>query len=121
MFNTYISGPSNDVIRFASARIARSNDNLAKKIEDASKEDVKARDRVDIQLSEYERMKTKIDLLENENRKFRALYEHIGVPPEAVLNVIPGTVQVYNTLKVDYMNEAQTFRVEFDIPRECLK
>lgn len=108
---TYIHSEDNsrEAARILDGSIARFGNKLA----EISREEVKARDRVDITLAEYERMKNLISDLSAENRRLRGVFEKIGVPAD--LPIIQDSIRRYYA--ADYMSFRQqdTIRIEFKI------
>ena len=81
-----------------SVSLAKSNEMLAEKIE----ADVKARDRVNISLEDYNDMRNQIRKLETENHRLKYFLEKIHFPFN--LNVVPDTICTrYNSDPMDFM------------------
>ena len=92
--------------------IADSNRRLGEKFESISKEEIRSRDRVNITLEEYERMKHELSSLENEVRRLRAILGNIGIPIDK--NIIPGSIRTCTM--DDFRHFGRTnYRVEFEI------
>ena len=96
-----------------SSSIKDSSETLAKSITEASKDEIKARDRVDITLEEYERLKEENKLLQ---MKVKDLY--------MILDSFRFPVNLYKRVKVDTIKTSvchnvrdfiDTFRIEFDV------
>lgn len=104
---------SNRELLVVAKAIKEANKNLANSITEASKNDVKARDRVDITLEEYERLKDENRLLNEEVTRLRKILSDIRIP-----------VNIYDRIKVDAIKTSvchnvkdfiDTFRIEFDV------
>lgn len=94
---------------------------LSKSVNDIVSDEIKARNRVNISLEEYEKLKgeisenkTKILNLSTKNRELRSILEKIGIPINEV-QVIP------ESIKVEYANKYSSVwdnkrgcRVEFE-------
>ena len=92
------------------ASIERANRELGDKLDDISKRETKAKDRVDISLEEYERMKADIRRLVNDNRYMRYVLSQLHMPLD--IKIIP------DTIVTSYMRDMKDFkrkyRIEFD-------
>lgn len=98
----------NDVL---SESIAKVSHDFGRKLESISEEEIKARDRVDIALEEYENMKLKIRSLESEVRYLCSILEKIEAPIDK--KIIPDSIRTYYS--DDYENFRRVFKVEFAI------
>ena len=76
----------------AARTIAESNRELTKAIEAASNAEIKARDRVDISLEEYERLKEREKQLSSVKEYYEKLLSKLGVPIKALRNVDIGSI-----------------------------
>lgn len=114
LLESITSSPSNADICIA---IANSCRELGRTFETISKEEIKAKDRVDITLEEYENMKRKISSLESEVRYLCSILEKIEAPLDK--NIIPDSIRTYYS--DDYENFRRVFRVEFAIDERELK
>ena len=108
----------NRALLFAADDIAQSNreftkkfEDMSKKFEDMSKIEIESRDRVDITLKEYERMKREIDSLTLEVDRLRNILDKFEIPFDK--NIIADSIQTYYCK--DHMNFRYIFRVEFAI------
>jgi hypothetical protein len=81
------SARSNDMLRES---IATSMSTLSNRLEDISKAEISARDRVDISLAECERMKEQIRTLESENGYLRDILSNLRLPLEH--HIIPDSI-----------------------------
>lgn len=98
----------NDVL---SESIAKVSHDFGRKLESISEEEIKARDRVNITLEEYENMKREIESLKSEVRYLSSILEKIKAPLDK--SIIPDSIRTYCC--DDYMNYRRVFRVEFAI------
>lgn len=107
---------------FAADKVARSNEvlgqkiitanqNLAKKLEDISKKEIESKDRVNITLAEYERMKSQNELLNSEVYRLRNILEKFEVP--IYENIIPRSIQTFYC--EDPIHQKRKVRIEFEI------
>ena len=93
-------------------QIAASNDRLANTLHDNSVREVAARDRVDITLAEYLKMKEDIATLTSENRRLTDFFLKIGLPID--LPIIPSSIQKYvSDGPFDVFDFSQTFGIRF--------
>lgn len=97
----------------AARKIAASNAQLADKMAEISSKEIDARNRIDITLAEYERMKNQISELSDENSRLKKSFEKLSIPSE--LPIIPGTIHRYYS--EDAINHQYTIRVEFKVDR----
>lgn len=89
MFNTYVYQDGSKEIREAASKISSQMQRDRESREDIAQKEIKARDRVDISLEEYERMKNEISSLRWEVSQMRNKMELFG---EVInLNIIPDT------------------------------
>ena len=109
-----------DMIANSNSELARnisdSNRELGKKLECISKEEIRSRDRVDITLEEYERLKSQIDRLTIEVDRLRSILEKINVPLDK--DIIPDSIQTFYCL--DPISLTTSFKISFAI-NEYLK
>jgi hypothetical protein len=117
MFNKYIIQDNSRGILEASARMASEMRQDRESREKIAEKEIKARDRVDITLEEYENMKQKIKKLENENHYFKVLFDRIEIPWDK--KIIPDSVRVYQD--DDPMNFTRQYKILFDIDRDELR
>ena len=74
--------------------LARSNDRLGDRLNDISQKELKARDRVDISLEEYEQLKNEVTSLRYENASLKSIFTRIGIPIKVINYILPNTVAV---------------------------
>jgi hypothetical protein len=91
--------------------IACSNRRLGEKLESISQAEIKSKDRVDITLEEYERMKSEIKRLTYENEGMREILGKIEAPLDK--KIIPDSIRTWYC--EDIMNCRNIFHVEFAI------
>lgn len=95
-----------------SSSIKESSETLAKSITEASKDEIKARDRVDITLEEYEQLKEEVKVLRQENRELRNILGSFRFPINLWRRVKVDTIKTSVCHNVrDFID---TFRIEFD-------
>lgn len=93
--------------------IEDSSETLAKSITEASKDEIKARDRVDITLEEYEQLKEEVKVLRQENRELRNILGSFRFPINLWRRVKQNTIKTSVCHNVrDFID---TFRIEFDV------
>lgn len=94
--------------------IRQANEELADRMSEISHAEIKAKDRVDISLEEYERMKHELEHYRGENAKFRAIFDSVKIPIN--LKIIP------ESIRTEYMVDRQwwctRYRIEFDVEGE---
>ena len=96
-------------------RIAQGLSSLNTTLVEASQADIKARDRVDISLSEYEALK-------DENRELKRMVDQlsdvlkmIDFPIEILRKVRPETIE--KSYSDDHIRFRTRYRIEFDVDR----
>ena len=121
MFNKYITVNDNRSARDAArmtAKALREHDDTLKSISDA---EIKSKDRVDISLEEYDRLKKQLTILLNENFSLKTTLTGIGIPLEVLADVIPNSIKVQRC--EDCIGFETSYRVTFsvrDIQRRLL-
>ena len=83
--------------------------------------EIKSKDRVDIPLEEYERLKDEVKRLTERERTLMSVIEQLKIPADVLPYILPDSVKIYTCFDMDYMNELQHYRIEFSVPREYLK
>lgn len=73
---------------------SKSIEKLGKKIEQIAKDEIKSKDRVNISLEEYERMRKQIETLERKNSQRDKLIIQLGIPAEMIDCIDPMSVNV---------------------------
>lgn len=114
MFDRYII---EDNSLEAAARVTAEMELDRESRERIAREEIKARDRVNITLEEYESMKREIKKLENENHYFKVLFDRIEIPWDK--KIILDSVRVYQD--DDLMNFTRQYKILFDIDRDELR
>lgn len=100
--------------------IESGNKRIEESIKRASEADIEARDRVNIPLKEYEKMKMTIQKLTDLNLQYEEWFDKIGFP--YALEVIPDSVKRWSTevtggpLNIPRIR----FRVEFDVKKRMM-
>lgn len=91
--------------------ILRANRELGETFRSISEAEIKSKDRVDITLEEYERMKYEIGSLSYENNRLRNILERIEVPLDK--EIVADSIRTYwCDNPYDFKRK---FRIEFDI------
>lgn len=86
---------------------------LGETIRETSEADIKARDRVDISLAEYQRLTSGNDRLSREVERLHMIFMDFGIPADVPKRIIPGTINVsvcHNPMKFE-----DRYRIEFDV------
>lgn len=91
--------------------ILNANRELGKKLEDISNAEIRSKDRVDISLEEYEKMKNEIKSLSSEVYRLSRILERIDVPLDK--EIIPDSIRTYWC--DDAINFRHKFIVEFAV------
>ena len=114
MFNKHFTFVNDDTNAIIAANItAKSNEKLGKKLESISKEEIKSKDRVDITLEEYLKMRERIQTLEEQNSRMSILINRIGIPIEELDKIDPNTVNVYQN--VNPTRFTKRYQIVFDV------
>lgn len=92
---------------------ARAIENMSKALSENSKNEIKARDRVDISLEEYERLKDENRRLSTKVSHLECLLSDLGIPAEMVNSIIPGSTMV--SCCSDYKDFLTHVRIEFKV------
>lgn len=105
-------------MRDASERIAESNNRAARATEkltaqlaENSKAEIKARDRVDITLEEYEFLKHEVESLRTENAMLRGYLSKFDFPVDA--KIIPDSIQT--ACAHDVRRFVDRWQIKFDV------
>lgn len=95
--------------------IISANTQLSRTLKDISELEIRSKDRVNITLAEYERMKEEISDLSYENRKLRSIFEQIEFPFNE--EIVPGSVNVFWADDIDFCNFTNRRRchIQFDV------
>lgn len=78
-----------------------------------SEKEIKSKDRVDISLEEYERLKNQLTILFNENFSLKTTLTGIGIPLEVLGYVIPNSIEVQRC--EDCIGFETSYRVKFSV------
>lgn len=114
MFDTYVV--DNRSVKEA-ARIAamsqREHDKTLQRISDA---EIKSKDRVDIPLRDYLKMKTDLENAEQELRYMRHLFSEMGVPVSLINSIDPKSIR-FESME-DPRNLMRHYRITFSANKE---
>ena len=114
MFNKYFIAVNDNHSAITAARItAKANEKLGEKLESISKEEIKSKDRVDITLEEYLKMRERIQTLEEKNSRMSILINRIGIPIEELDKIDPNTLNVYQN--VNPTRFTKRYQIVFDV------
>ena len=91
--------------------IYRSCEMLSDKLNDISKAEIKARDRVNISLEEYKRMKKENEQLRYDNEQLRNYFAKLEFPVD--LRIIPDSIRT--EYSEDLMRSLVHWRIMFDV------
>ena len=91
--------------------IIKSNRELGERLQRISDDEIKSKNRVNISLEEYERMKHEIKSLSYESDRLRDILERIEVPLDK--EIVPDSIRSYWC--DDRAEFKRKFRIEFDI------
>lgn len=88
---------------------------ITKKQMELQREELETRDRVDISLKEYERIKEKILFLERENEGYREILSRFRFPLDA--KIVPGSVNTSTCCErsLDPLKAMYACRIEFRV------
>lgn len=111
MFNRYII---EDNSLKAAARMAAEMRQGRESQEKIAREEIKARNRVDISLEEYENMKKEIEKLRNDNCYFKTLFDRIEIPWDK--EIIADSI--YTEWCERHMDFKRTYRITFDVEQD---
>lgn len=95
------------------AAISKGSSKLSETIEAANDKEIKARDRVNISLEEYNKLVAKVRILETENSNYRKFFKVLGVPYD--LPIIPESAILRKELSSPLSIDTQKYQIEFDV------
>ena len=96
------------------ARIVnRGLEKFGDKLQSISQDDIKAHDRVDITLKEYDELRNNVRQYEERCRKMGSMIMQMGIPYEVIKHIIHGSISV--TTDVNHCDFKRRYRVEFDV------
>lgn len=93
---------------------SRAIEKLGEKIEKIAKEEIKSKDRVDISLEEYQRMRKRIETLERKNSQRDELIIRLGIPAEVIDRIDTDSIVVYTTTNV--RDFTRKYTIDFEVP-----
>lgn len=105
MFNKYIKD--------AAQIYAESNEKLGERLVDISQAEIKAKDRVNITLSEYLGLREELTKKSERLKRIEAVIMRMGIPYEVIEHIEPGSI--YVTTAEDNCNFKKKYRVEFTV------
>lgn len=95
------------------ARInALSQEKFAKQLKDISEAEIESKDRVDISLEEYERLKKDLDMFSTRCRSMESTLERLGIPYYVFDKIDPESISVSTC--DNHMNFKKRFYIQFD-------
>ncbi len=94
------------VSMYNARQIAKSNEEVAWAI----REQTKSKDRVDISLEEYERMKKEIEELKNENYSYKNYFKRLNFPYD--VKPIAGTIETRTFKNPDRLTTTYLIKME---------
>lgn len=98
--------------RVEAARInAMSQEKFSKQLKDISEAEIKSKDRVDITLAEYERLKSDLRRYEEKSRRLEAIVAKLGIPDEVIDAIDISTIAVETC--DDPMHFVTHYRIRF--------
>lgn len=106
--------------RVEAARInSLSQEKFTNQLKSISEAEIKSKDRVDISLEEYERLKTDLQFFREFSDTLNALFMKMGIPCDVINKIIPESVKVASC--ADYDRFLKHFRIEFSVDEFALK
>ena len=100
--------------RVEAARInAMSQEKFAEQLKNISDAEIKSKDRVDITLEEYERMKSDLDTFRAQCMRMKKMLNRIGIPYYVFDKIDPGSISVATC--DNYMDFKKRFYIAFDV------
>lgn len=104
------------------ARInAKAQAMFSRKLESISEAEIKSKDRVDISLEEYERLKRDLQFFREFSDTLNVLFMKMGIPCDVINGIIPESVKVVSCSCDDYSRFLKRFRIEFSVDETALK
>jgi hypothetical protein len=97
----------------AAETLSKATKELGEKFESISQAEIRSKDRVDIPLSEYLRMKDELEHTSRALRHARALIATMGIPAEIISAIDPDSVCVYTN--EDLRDFKRHYQVRFSV------
>lgn len=95
------------------ARInARSQKEFGEKLESISQAEIKSKNRVDITLEEYERLKKDLDMFSTQCKRMESMLERLGIPYYVFDKIAMDSISVSTC--DNHMNFMKRFYIQFD-------
>ena len=95
--------------------IARSQEEFGEKLESISQAEIKSKDRVDIPLEEYEKLKSDLRMYEKKSRRLEAIITNLGIPYDVIESIDTNTIAVETC--DDPMHFVTHYRVRFIVDK----
>ena len=113
MFNKFITINDNQAIRDAASVVARATKEHNKTLKSISDAEIKSKDRVDIPLRDYLRMKEDLERTSRELVHANFLLAQMGIPAELVKRIQGSSINVESC--DDYRDFLRTYRITFKV------
>lgn len=99
--------------RVEAARInARAQKEFGEKLESISQAEIKSKDRVDITLEEYERLKADLEMFSARCKRMESTLEQLGIPYYVFDKIVPESISVSTC--DNHMTFMKRFYIQFD-------
>lgn len=89
-----------------------SQEKFAKQLKDISEAEIKSKDRVDITLEEYERLKKDLDMFSTRCKRMESMLERLGIPYYVLDKIAMDSISVSTC--DNHMNFMKRFYIQFD-------
>lgn len=96
--------------------IARATRELGNKLEKISEAEIKSKDRVDISVSEYLKLRDDVSKMDAKIRHMEYLFKQLGITPDTIDDIVPDTVEVY--YNEDIRDFVRHCMIKFDIAED---
>jgi hypothetical protein len=113
MFNKFITVNDNQAIRDAASVVARATKEHNETLKNISDAEIKSKDRVDIPLRDYLRMKEDLERTSRELMHVNFLLAQMGIPAEVVKRIEGGSIHVESC--ADFRDYKRTYRIAFTV------
>lgn len=112
MFDRHYHIQDNHSVVEAARINSLSQEKFAKQLKDISEAEIKSKDRVDITLEEYERLKSDLDMFRTQSMRLEAMFDRIGIPYHVFDKIVPESISVSTC--DNHMNFMKRFYIQFD-------